>query len=202
MSEAKDRLRDKAVQRPRMDSDPSSLRSFYEKGCSVKGRRGGPRYSVRLLASPVPPFYSHSDQRRRGARCMLGSGSCASSDAANSGTPSREQGAQRSHQGRDIGDAKSRHACSVIIQTCISILLLWNAVRKIGLRRPSLGLIGRIVGGAADPEPMQQHCELPGHGDHSALLGVLPAPRRNRPSIRSQITVGPKGAQDILGGAD
>ena len=48
------------------------LRAFYEKGSVVKARRGGPAFPLSPVV-PIPLFYSHSDEQRQGARCMLGS---------------------------------------------------------------------------------------------------------------------------------
>jgi hypothetical protein len=48
---------------------------------------------------------------------------------------------------------------------------------------------------------MQEHRELPRHGNRRPFLGVLASPRRNLFSVASQIGVGAKGTQYVVSAA-
>src|SRR6476646_997051 len=70
------------------------------------------------------------------------------------------------------------------------------------LGSPTFELVIRIVHGLADPQPMEHDGELPGDGDHGALLRILPPALRDRLSVPSQIALWPERSEDILRGTD
>src|SRR3970282_411541 len=70
------------------------------------------------------------------------------------------------------------------------------------LARIAARSVERVVDLSILPEAMQQNCELPGHGHHSSLLGVLASPFGQHQPPGAQLAFGAEGTEDVLSGVD
>jgi hypothetical protein len=77
-----------------------------------------------------------------------------------------------------------------IHRLCSSRLLLLLAPMRV---------VERVVDLSRNPQPVQEHTELPRHGHRRPFLGVLASPRGYLFAVAPEVRVGAKRTQDVVG---
>ena len=65
----------------------------------------------------------------------------------------------------------------------------------------TMGVVERIVDLPRDPQPVQEHGELPRHGHRRPFLGILGSPRSYLLPVTPEVRVGAEGTQDVVSAA-
>jgi hypothetical protein len=104
-------------------------------------------------------------------------------------------------QPRPSATLGSPSRCSAIFTSSLLVCMLHHLCSSHLLRLSPIGVVEWFVDLPAHPQAVQEHGELPSHGHHRPLLGVLATPGGYLLSVAPQVRIGAEGSQDVVGAA-